>query len=479
MSQSDQVLRTGVLFKKGSGAGPFGRKNWKPRYFVLTPSKLKYYTFEDGDLKGEVDLTGCDEGMLEVMPMDSMKTGSSASTIWRIAVNAPERRLLVAAGTEMEMNDWVDKLMMAFRINNGQPMHLPQRGSLSHAPPSAIGNGYSAAPGSSNSNGSGAGVSITDFQNFTAPRRLHHGAGRQSLGGGGAMSESQQHHSYSRGVDEQLSEQLRRQSLQQSEHEATLALARQELELEELRREEREREEAYQLEQTRRYEEAKRQEAEAEAARQLQLEREAEAAAQARRYHEEALRQQQLEEEAAAEAALKRQLMAAERESEQERRLSMQQNQEALLDEQRRRKREQHERERAQREHSMRVMEEQQRASEAAEEYDLDAEFELDDASAAPATPPRSSLIDDVKRDAQRKQQMEHQRRREAALKDEQRRQRDHALEQKLAAAQGTANAFEREVEIPPRVVEVVRRAPPAPVAAGRQSAPKVESFEF
>uniref|UniRef100_K3XC01 PH domain-containing protein n=1 Tax=Globisporangium ultimum (strain ATCC 200006 / CBS 805.95 / DAOM BR144) TaxID=431595 RepID=K3XC01_GLOUD len=134
-----QILRTGVLFKKGSGMGPFGRKNWKPRYFVLTPSKLKYFTFEDGDLKGEVDLSGCDDNMIEVMPMDAMKTGSSASTIWRVAINAPERRLLVAAGTEMEMNDWVDKLMLAFRINSGQAAFpAPSRSSF----------GSNGAPGS-------------------------------------------------------------------------------------------------------------------------------------------------------------------------------------------------------------------------------------------------------------------------------------------------------------------------------------------
>ncbi|DBA00951.1 TPA: hypothetical protein N0F65_006151 [Lagenidium giganteum] len=125
MATLHDVLRTGVLFKKGSGQGAFGRKNWKPRYFVLTPARLKYYTFEDGELKGELDLSQCDESVIEVMPADSMKTGNSASTIWRIAINAPERRLLLAAGTEMEMNDWVDKLIMAFRITSGKFIQQP------------------------------------------------------------------------------------------------------------------------------------------------------------------------------------------------------------------------------------------------------------------------------------------------------------------------------------------------------------------
>lgn len=164
----DQVLRTGVLFKKGSGGGPFGRKNWKPRFFVLTPAKLRYYTFEDGDLKGEVSLTGCNEGMLEVMPSDSMKTGSSASTIWRIAINSPDRRLLVAAGTEMEMNDWVDKLVTAFRINSGQPLE-PPRESLS-------------AP---QLDGLPRPQSITDFQNFAQASRRTGPANRHSMASNG------------------------------------------------------------------------------------------------------------------------------------------------------------------------------------------------------------------------------------------------------------------------------------------------------
>ncbi|CAI5731102.1 unnamed protein product [Peronospora destructor] len=166
MSES-QILRTGVLFKKGSGAGPFGRRNWKPRYFVLTPSRLQYFTFEDGECKGELSLQGCDEGVLEVMPADSMKTGSSASTIWRVAINAPERRLLVAAGTEMEMNDWVDKLVMAFRINSGQPPI--QRASMP-APPCPTSNNVNSNP------------SIRDFQNFSVPRRGINQ--RHSIGGG-------------------------------------------------------------------------------------------------------------------------------------------------------------------------------------------------------------------------------------------------------------------------------------------------------
>ncbi|GAB9465657.1 Pleckstrin homology-like domain [Globisporangium polare] len=506
MSQSDQILRTGVLFKKGSGSGLLGRKNWKPRYFVLTPSKLKYFTFEDGDLRGEVDLTGCDEGMVEVMPMDSMKTGSSASTIWRIAVNAPERRLLVAAGTEMEMNDWVDKLMMAFRINNGGPMHLPQRTSLTQQAPNSLNNGFSNSGNgngslSSSMNGGGGGgpgsgngvTSITDFQNFTIARRMHHG-GRQSMNPDFPRQSDEQ---------QQAAEQHRVESQRHADEEHEMAQRQQQHESEQLRLEEMEREQAYQIEQTRRHEEAKQEAAVRLQHQDAERQRQQEEADEARRYHEEALRQEA--EEEAQRLALEQQLLAVEREREGERqrieadKLLEQQRQshEAMLEQQRRLKREKHERERAEREQQMRDVErqaelEKQKAqlaaqesfacdqSESGEEYDLDEEEEV-------APVPRSSLIGEVKREAMMKQQAEHQRRREAALKEEQRRQRDLELEKKMASVHLSAGSQQqphREVEIPSRVVEIVRRAPPAKKApeeaTTRLSIPeKTESVEF
>ncbi|RLO06532.1 hypothetical protein DYB28_008296 [Aphanomyces astaci] len=111
------IIKSGVLFKRGSGGGLLKRKNWKPRYFELTQHALRYFTVQDGELKGDINLKMCGEDTLEIMPADSMKTGGSASTIWRIAVNTPGRRLLVAAGTEHEMNDWVDALLDVFRAN--------------------------------------------------------------------------------------------------------------------------------------------------------------------------------------------------------------------------------------------------------------------------------------------------------------------------------------------------------------------------
>ncbi|EQC26377.1 hypothetical protein SDRG_15788 [Saprolegnia diclina VS20] len=127
----EPVVKAGVLFKKGSGGGLLKRKNWKPRYFELTQNALRYFTFQDGEVKGEIMLKTCGEDVLEIMPADSMKTGGSASTIWRIAINAPSRRLLIAAGTEHEMNDWVDALLAVFHANTtGTDVFQQARGSL-------------------------------------------------------------------------------------------------------------------------------------------------------------------------------------------------------------------------------------------------------------------------------------------------------------------------------------------------------------
>lgn len=104
---NNEIVRTGILFKKGSGGGLLGRKNWKTRYIVLSKNFLSYYTHQLGELKGKIDLRHCKQDKIEVMPLDALKTGTSYSSIWRIAINTPERRLLLAAASESEMNDWI------------------------------------------------------------------------------------------------------------------------------------------------------------------------------------------------------------------------------------------------------------------------------------------------------------------------------------------------------------------------------------
>lgn len=122
-SKKDDVIRQGVLFKKGSGDGPLGRKNWKARFFQLTSAELRYFTSEDGKLKGCIDLRGCTESSLQVMPVEDMKTGTSASSIWRVAIESPQRRLLIAAASEREMNNWcsaLDSVLKKHRLSKTQ-----------------------------------------------------------------------------------------------------------------------------------------------------------------------------------------------------------------------------------------------------------------------------------------------------------------------------------------------------------------------
>ncbi|CAI5731105.1 unnamed protein product [Peronospora destructor] len=104
-------------------------------------------------------------------------------------------------------------------------------------------------------------------------------------------------------------------------------------------------------------------------------------------------------------------------------------------------------------------------------------------ASQATVTAPRSSLVGDVKREMIHKQQIEHQRRREAVLMQQQQtrdaewRQQCVELEQQRARMEAlNVRKAPREVEVAPREIEVVRRAPVKKPA--RATAP-IESFEF
>ncbi|KAL7694179.1 putative pleckstrin domain, PH-like domain superfamily [Plasmopara halstedii] len=463
MSSDSQILRTGVLFKKGSGTGPFGRRNWKPRYFVLTPSRLKYFTFEDGEQKGELSLQGCDEGVLEVMPADSMKTGSSASTIWRVAINAPERRLLVAAGTEMEMNDWVDKLVMAFRINAGQPM---QRASMPAIPSrNSIMSGNSA-------------TGIRDFQNFSVPRR---GVG--------------QRHSTGADIIPSMNEQeVRMESMKKHEREEKQRLEEEYMQ-EKVLQQQREQEIQRQHEQEiQRQHEQELQRQDAEMRRQLAIQKEQEDAALA------AVVKDEQQKRAQQNHAREMENMADER-AMQETRKS--QPSEDLLELQRRQKREEHARERAERKKAVQLHQEDLAirmslqvndsnliednesnvlseglstpvvdASLAAESNKTSFQSDDDTAQLSAAIAPRSSLVGDVKREMIQKQQQKHHRRREATLQQEQQVRQQELARVKLETQVGT-----REVEVAPREIEVVRRAP-VKTTVELPSAP-MESFEF
>ncbi|CAK4685901.1 hypothetical protein LEN26_002622 [Aphanomyces euteiches] len=104
------VLRGGLAFKKGSRRHWWSLSNWKLRYIVLTDTKLSYYTPMKGKIKGSIDLRDCTPRDIQIMPSDCPKTGSSKSSIWRIAIRTPSRRFVMAALSEADMMAWVDAL---------------------------------------------------------------------------------------------------------------------------------------------------------------------------------------------------------------------------------------------------------------------------------------------------------------------------------------------------------------------------------
>ncbi|GLE05742.1 hypothetical protein PINS_up014790 [Pythium insidiosum] len=365
----DQVLRTGVLFKKGSGNGPFGRKNWKPRYFVLTPKRLQYYTYEEGELKGEVDLTGCNEQSIEVMPADAMKTGSSASTIWRVAINTADRRLIVAAGTELEMNDWVEQFLLAFRINSGHAT-FPEKVMVATNPVVAGGAITSAAGQDFARN------SMTDFHNFAAARRSVGGAMRSSLGvhPGHEFRLSDEHERHKQAEMERMERerQLAEQEAERHREEEILRLHLIEQE-----------------EQKRRAEESRRQKQEDEAERQR---------------HEELLERQRQQ---------KREQHERER-LERERQLLEQEQQRQALE---------HQKQEHERKLDLELLEVLE-----VDGHSSKASTAMTDRSSASSS--RSSVVSDAKKEAMLRQQQEHARQREATIKQQQAQLRSDFLAQ-------------------------------------------------
>lgn len=111
----DDVVFSGLLFKKGTGGGVFGRRSWRLRYFVLTSGRLQYFSSLGGRLRGELSLVGCERFTIEMMPTDEENQRVSPVSKWRLAVNTPERRLVMAASSEPEMINWARKFTMAFR----------------------------------------------------------------------------------------------------------------------------------------------------------------------------------------------------------------------------------------------------------------------------------------------------------------------------------------------------------------------------
>lgn len=122
---SDEVIFSGLLFKKGTGGGVFGRRSWKLRYFVLTAFKLQYFSSIGRRLRGELSLVGCERFTIEMMPAEEENQRISPVSKWRLAINTPERRLVMAASTESEMINWARNFTMAchrFRAMSLTPM---------------------------------------------------------------------------------------------------------------------------------------------------------------------------------------------------------------------------------------------------------------------------------------------------------------------------------------------------------------------
>ncbi|RHZ22707.1 hypothetical protein DYB37_007474 [Aphanomyces astaci] len=102
------VLTTGVLYRRRRGNLGW-LERWTLSHFVLCTRYLKYYNHSGEKLLGVLNLAGCSETSVEIMPKDSVPNGKQA-TIWRFALRTPQRRIILSAATEYEMNCWLRHL---------------------------------------------------------------------------------------------------------------------------------------------------------------------------------------------------------------------------------------------------------------------------------------------------------------------------------------------------------------------------------
>ena len=88
MEYLDRPVKTGMLYKRGHR-----RNNWKLRHFVLSHTRLAYFTHEgDKHPKGQIVFGAPHEAVsLVVHPSWAMKTGRSNSSEWRFAVQVRVR----------------------------------------------------------------------------------------------------------------------------------------------------------------------------------------------------------------------------------------------------------------------------------------------------------------------------------------------------------------------------------------------------
>ncbi|KAH9086306.1 hypothetical protein LEN26_020267 [Aphanomyces euteiches] len=131
MEYSTGAVRSGLVFKKDTKRGWFGRGNWKLRNAVLTPQELCYYTARGNKLKGHVDLTTLRLQDIEIMPPDVRKKGRSKAGIWRIAIRlTPDHRFILATGSEVDMNAWIKAFEGIIMGRQGPRSSLDSRASF-------------------------------------------------------------------------------------------------------------------------------------------------------------------------------------------------------------------------------------------------------------------------------------------------------------------------------------------------------------
>jgi hypothetical protein len=120
----ENILRSGFIFKRGSGNGFFRTCHLKPRYCALAYHKLFYFKYRGGTLKGVVNIAGCTKDDILVMPQECNHNRKSCLILWPFAIQAPERRFVFCACSAHDMNIWVQAILAILEPNYADTLVL-------------------------------------------------------------------------------------------------------------------------------------------------------------------------------------------------------------------------------------------------------------------------------------------------------------------------------------------------------------------
>ena len=122
--------KEGYLYKKGSGVGPFGRRNWKQRYFVLRHYTLQYFDNEASYLNGlnakaEIDIRNLVEFLYPGRLSPSKHKSVNAKFPFGLILSDDSHKtLMLSAEDESIRSSWLLCLLQCAKVINKYSLEI-------------------------------------------------------------------------------------------------------------------------------------------------------------------------------------------------------------------------------------------------------------------------------------------------------------------------------------------------------------------